>query len=68
MILFALGVLLGAGCLAVYNELYTRWMYNDVKKRAKKQGISDEKMRAALMWATSAEIGKNLDGIPTDRR
>ena len=48
MILFALGVLLGAGCLAVYNELYTRWLYADVKKRAKKQGISDEKMRAAL--------------------
>ena len=61
MILFALGVLLGAGCLAVYNELYTRWLYADVKKRAKKQGTSDEKMRAALLWATSAEIGKNLD-------
>ena len=68
MILFALGVLLGAGCLAVYNEMYTRWLYNDVRKMARKQGISDEKMRAALMWATSAEIGKNLDGIPTDRR
>lgn len=46
MILFALGVLLGAGCLAVYNEMYTRWLYKDVKRRAKKQGISDEKMRA----------------------
>ena len=68
MILFALGVMLGAGCLAVYNEMYTRWLYNDVRKMARKQGISDEKMRAALMWATSAEIGKNLDGIPTDRR
>ena len=67
MIPFVLGVLLGAGCLAVGSELYTRWLYNDVKRRAKKQGISDEKMRAALMWATSAEIGKNLDGSTTKR-
>jgi len=41
MILFALGVLLGAGCLAVYNEMYTRWLYADVKRLAKEQGISD---------------------------
>ena len=61
MILFALGVLLGAGCLAVYNELYTRWLYNDVKKQAKAQGISKDKLRAAMLWATSAEIRKNLD-------
>jgi hypothetical protein len=61
MILFALGILLGAGCLAVYNEMYTRWLYADVKKRAKAQGISKEKMRAAMLWATSAEIRKNLD-------
>jgi hypothetical protein len=47
MILFTLGVLLGAGCLAVYNEMYTRWLYKDVKRRAKKQGISDEKMRGS---------------------
>ena len=67
MIPFAIGVLLGAGCVVVWSELYTRWLYNDVKKRAKKQGISDEKMRAALMWATSAEIGKNLDGSTTKR-
>jgi hypothetical protein len=51
----------GAGCLAVYNELYNRWLYADVKKRAKAQGISKEKMRAAMLWATSAEIRKNLD-------
>ena len=61
MILFALGVLLGAGCLAVYNEMYTRWLYNDVKKRAKAQGMSKDKLRAAMLWATSAEIRKNLD-------
>ena len=62
MILFALGVLLGAGCLAVYNELYTRWLYKDVKRRAKAQGMSKDKLRAAMLWATSAEIRKNLDG------
>ena len=61
MILFALGVLLGAGCLAVYNEMYTRWLYADVKRRAKEQNISDAEMRAALVWATSAEIRKNID-------
>ena len=61
LITFTLGVLLGAGCLAVYNEMYTRWLYNDVKRRAKAQGISKEKMRAAMLWATSAEIRKNLD-------
>ena len=61
MIPFAIGVLLGAGCLAVYNELYTRWLYNDVKKQAKAQGISKDKLRAAMLWATSAEIRKNLD-------
>jgi hypothetical protein len=61
MITFALGALVGAGCLAVYNELYTRWLYNDVKKRAKAQGMSKDKLRAAMLWATSAEIRKNLD-------
>ena len=61
MILFALGVLLGAGCLAVYNEMYMRWLYNDVKKRAKAQGMSKDNLRAAMLWATSAEIRKNLD-------
>ena len=61
MITFALGILLGAGCLAIYNEMYTRWLYADVKRRAKQQGISKEKMRAAMLWATSAEIRKNLD-------
>jgi hypothetical protein len=58
---FAIGALVGAGCLALYNEMYTRWLYNDVKKRAKAQGISKEKMRAAMLWATSAELRKNLD-------
>lgn len=60
MILFALGVLLGAGCLAVYNEMYTRWLYADVKRLAKKQGISDQQMRDALVWETAKEIDTNL--------
>jgi hypothetical protein len=61
VILFALGILLGAGCLALYNELYNRWLYADVKRRAKAQGISKDKLRAAMLWATSAELRKNLD-------
>ena len=60
MILFALGVLLGAGCLAVYNEMYTRWLYNDVRKMARKQGISKQQMRDALVWETAKEIDTNL--------
>ncbi len=60
MILFALGVLLGAGCLAVYNEMYTRWLYADVKRLAKKQGITDQQMRDALVWETAKEIDTNL--------
>jgi hypothetical protein len=62
MILFALGVLLGAGCLAVYNEMYTRWLYADVKRRAKEQNISDAEMRAALVWATKEEIEAGWNG------
>jgi hypothetical protein len=61
MIPFTIGALVGAGCLALYNEMYTRWLYNDVKKRAKAQGMSKDKLRAAMLWATSAEIRKNLD-------
>jgi hypothetical protein len=60
MIGFAIGILLGAGCLAVYNELYTRWLYNDVKKRAKQQGISEEKMRAAIIKVTQEKIEAGL--------
>ena len=56
MILFALGVLLGAGCLAVWSEMYTRWLYADVKRRAKQQGISDRQMKDALVWAATEEI------------
>jgi hypothetical protein len=61
MIPFALGALVGAGCVAIGSELYTRWLYADVKRMAKAQGISKEKMRAAMLWATSAELRKNLD-------
>ena len=60
MILFAFGVLLGAGCLAVWSEMYTRWLYNDVKKMAKRQGITDQQMRDALIWETAKEIDTNL--------
>lgn len=68
MILFALGVLLGAGCLAVWSEMYTRWLYNDVKRRAKQQGITDNQMRDALIWATKEEIEANLNGSTTRSR
>jgi len=60
MITFVLGVLLGVGCLAVYNEMYTRWLYADVKRRAKQQGISDRQMMDALIWATTEEMRENL--------
>jgi hypothetical protein len=60
MITFALGILLGAGCLAIYNEMYTRWLYNDVKRRAKQQGISEEKMRAAIIKVTQEKIEAGL--------
>ena len=60
MIIFALGILLGAGCLAVYNEMYTRWLYADVKRRAKQQGISEEKMRAAIIKVTQEKIEAGL--------
>jgi hypothetical protein len=62
MITFALGILLGAGCLAVYNEMYTRWLYADVKRRAKQQGISDRQMKDALVWAATEEIEESLIG------
>jgi hypothetical protein len=62
MITFALGILLGAGCLAVYNEMYTRWLYADVKRRAKQQGISERQMKDALVWATKEEIEAKLIG------
>ena len=68
MILFALGVLLGAGCLAVWSEMYTRWLYKDVKRRAKQQGISDDKMKAALLWASNEVIKENVDGSTTRSR
>ena len=60
MIPFTLGVLLGAGCLAVWSEMYTRWLYNDVKKRAKRQGITDQQMRDALLWAATENIEANI--------
>ena len=68
MIIFTLGILLGAGCLAVYNEMYTRWLYADVKRRAKQQGISDRQMKDALIWATEKEIEANLNASTTRSR
>jgi hypothetical protein len=68
MITFALGILLGAGCLAIYNEMYTRWLYADVKKRAKQQGISEEKMKDALVWAATEEIEESLNASTTRSR
>jgi hypothetical protein len=68
MILFALGVLLGAGCLAVWSEMYTRWLYKDVKRRAKKQGITDQQMKDALLWAAIENIEESLDGRPATKR
>ncbi len=68
MIIFALGILLGAGCLAVYNEMYTRWLYKDVKRRAKQQGISESQMKNALVWATEKEIEANLNASTTRSR
>jgi len=62
MITFALGILLGAGCLAVYNEMYTRWLYADVKRRAKQQGISERQMKDAIVWAATEEIEESLIG------
>ena len=60
MIPFAIGTLVGAGCVVVWSELYTRWMYADVKKRAKRQGITDQQMRDALLWAATENIEANI--------
>jgi hypothetical protein len=68
MIPFAIGALVGAGCIALYNELYTRWLYADVKRRAKQQGITDRQMRDALIWATTEEIEESLDGRSATKR
>ena len=67
MIPFAIGTLVGAGCVVVWSELYTRWLYADVKKRAKRQGITDQQMRDALLWAATENIEANLDGSTTKR-
>ena len=68
MIPFVLGILLGAGCLAVYNEMYTRWLYADVKRRAKQQGITERQMKDALVWAATEEIEESLNASTTRSR
>lgn len=60
MIIFALGVLLGAGCLAVYNEMYTRWLYADVKRRAAENGITQQQLKMALMREVYTEMDTEL--------
>jgi hypothetical protein len=68
MISFILGILSGALCLAVYNEMYTRWLYTDVKRRAKQQGISERQMKDALVWAAKEEIEESLNASTTRSR
>ena len=68
MIPFTIGALVGAGCVALWSELYTRWLYADVKRRAKRQGISDRQMKDALVWATKEEIEANLNASTTRSR
>jgi hypothetical protein len=67
MIPFAIGALVGAGCVVVWSKLYTRWLYADVKRRAKRQGITDQQMRDALLWAATENIEESLDGSTTKR-
>jgi hypothetical protein len=62
MIPFAIGALWGAGCVVVWSEMYTRWLYKDVKRRAKAQGITDRQMRDALLWAATENIEESLYG------
>ena len=62
MITFALGALWGAGCMIVWSEMYTRWLYADVKRRAKQQGITDRQMKDALVWAATENIEESLHG------
>jgi len=57
---FAIGTLVGAGCVVVWSEMYTRWLYKDVKRRAKAQGITDQQMRDALLWAATENIEDSL--------
>jgi len=68
MINFAIGALVGAGCVVVWSEMYTRWLYKDVKRRAKAQGITDQQMRDALLWAATENIEESLDGSTTRSR
>ena len=68
MIPFAIGALVGAGCMIVWSEIYTRWLYKDVKRRAKAQGITDQQMRDALLWAATENIEESLDGSTTRSR
>jgi hypothetical protein len=42
--------------------MYTRWLYADVKRRAKAQGITDRQMRDALLWAATENIEDSLHG------
>ena len=62
MIPFAIGTLVGAGCVVVWSEMYTRWLYNDVKRRAKAHGIDEDRMRAAVIKITQEKIEAGWNG------
>ncbi len=46
--------------MVVWSEMYTRWLYKDVKRRAKRQGITDQQMKDALLWAATENIEDSL--------
>lgn len=62
MFIFMLGAVLGIGCVAVYNEMYSRWMYRDLLKRSKKLGISEDDMKVLFMSAVCERVERNFDG------
>ena len=62
MIPFAIGTLVGAGCVVVWSEMYTRWLYNDVKRRAKACGIDEDRMKAAVIRITQEKIEAGWNG------
>ena len=62
MIPFAIGALVGAGCVVVWSEMYTRWLYNDVKRRAKACGIDEDRMKAAVIRITQEKIEAGWNG------
>ena len=62
MFIFVLGTLVGMGCVAVYNEMYTRWLYRDILKRSEQLGITEERMKKAIVAAACDEIERGFNG------